>query len=285
MNEESKDIKIPIKAIVEQAMTTNGAKYEEDEFNLLRKYFIACLNLGYMLPNDLVPMVNKFATKVKLIVLNYNNVNKMDYYMINNGILYISGMLKDNNSAFYEINFYKAVTETVFGSNDKHIGISNAICNMVAEKIYNMDTNGSRIVMPRTDKEMLGDGEIQIRAGYMNYNLIISLMKQLFISKGINENKVAKEMFFNGYDSVINNLFKDSNDILLLDVLDKLCIMYINRKVRNMPNPSEKVLLDKYQIIINDTFTKLDQNYFAFCALITTDELRQKCMKKFDNKI
>ena len=108
MNEEneSKDIKIPIKAIVEHAMNTNGARYEEDEFNLLRKYFIACLNLGYMEPKDLVPMVNKFAEKIKLIVLNYNNVNKMDYYVINNGVLYISGALKESNPMFYEINFY-----------------------------------------------------------------------------------------------------------------------------------------------------------------------------------
>ena len=53
MEEDRKDIKIPIKAIVEQAMIKNGAKYDEDEFNLLRKYFIACLNLGYLEPKDL----------------------------------------------------------------------------------------------------------------------------------------------------------------------------------------------------------------------------------------
>lgn len=287
MNEEneSKDIKIPIKAIVEHAMTTNGARYEEDEFNLLRKYFIACLNLGYMEPKDLVPMVNKFAEKIKLIVLNYNNVNKMDYYVINNGVLYISGALKDNNPMFYEINFYKAVTETVFNANDNHIGISNALCNMAAEKIYNMDTNGSRIVMPRTDEEMIGNDKIQVRAGYNNYNLIISLLKQLFICKGINENKVLHDMYFKGYDTVLKDTISDDNLKLLIDVLDKLCIMYIQRKVMNQTNASEKALLDKYQIIVNDMFTKMDQNYFAFCALITTDELRQKCMKKFDSKL
>lgn len=287
MNEEqeSKDIKIPIKAIVEQAMTSNGAKYEEDEFNLLRKYFIACLNLGYMEPKDLVPMVNKFAYKIKLIVLNYNNVNKMDYYAINNGVLYINGALKDDNPMFYEINFYKAVTETVFNANDNHIGISNALCNMAAEKIYNMDTNGSRIVMPRTDNEVIDGKDIQIRAGYNNYNLIISLMKQLFICKGINENRVLHDMYFEGYDVVLNRTLTDSNSMLLLDVLDKLCIMYIKRRVMNQTNPSEMALLDKYQIIVNDMFTKMDQNYFAFCALVTTDELRQKCMKKFENKL
>lgn len=287
MNEEreSKDIKIPIKAIVEQAMTTNGAKYEEDEFNLLRKYFIACLNLGYMEPKDLVPMVNKFAIKIKLIVLNYNNVNKMDYYVINNGVLYIKGNLKEDNPMFYEINFYKAVTETIFGAHDAHIGLANALCNMAAEKIYNMDTNGSRIVMPRTDNEMVGDKKIQIRAGYANYNLVISLLKQLFICKGINENRVLHDMYFEGYDKVLSTILNDDTSKLLLDVLDKLCIMYIQRRVMNQTNPSEMPLLEKYQIIVNDMFTKMDQNYFAFCALVTTDELRQRCMKKFDNKL
>lgn len=284
-NEEKKDIKIPIKAIVEQAMTTNGARYEEDEFNLLRKYFIACLNLGYMEPKDLVPMVNKFAAKIKLIVLNYNNVNKMDYYMISNGVLYINERLKIDNPMFYEINFYKAVTQTVFNANDNHIGISNALCNMAAEKIYNMDTNGSRIIMPKTNEEVIGDKKIQIRAGYTNYNLIISLLKQLFICKGINENKVLHDMYFDGYDSVLNRILNDNNSKLLLDVLDKLCILYIKRKVMNETNSNELVLLDKYQIILNDLFTKIDQNYFAFCALITTDELREKCMKKFESNL
>lgn len=280
MNEETKDIKIPIKAIVEQAMMSNGAKYEEDEFNLLRKYFIACLNLGYMMPEDLNTMVNKFATKIKFIVLNYNNVNKLDYYTINNGILYISGRLKDDNFSFYQINFYKAVTEVVWNSNDKHVGISNALTEMTAEKIYNMDVNGSRIIMPRTEYETLGQNKLQVRAGYINYNLIISLTKQLFISKSINENIVIKDMFFKGYDGVINSLFKDNNTILLLEVLDKISIMYINRKIKNVQNENEKILIDKYQIIINDSFTIANQNYFAFCALITTDELRELCMKK-----
>lgn len=284
MNEESKDIKIPIKAIVEQAMQQNGARYEEDEFNLLRKYFIACLNLGYLEPKDLVPMVNKFASVIKLIVLNYNNVNKMDYYMINGNVLYISGALKDTNDTFYEINFYKAVSEVVLKANDKHVGISSAICEMLAEKIHNMDTNGSRIILPRTVEEQIGNDKIELRAGYMNYNLVISLAKQLFISMNLNENKIINRMFFEGFDSVLNDTFNDKNSILLLEVLDKISIMYINRKVNGIFNQNEKSLMDKYQIIINDSFTKLDQNYFAFCALITTDELRKKCMEKLNKK-
>ena len=280
--ENSRDIKIPIKSIVEQSMMQNGARYEEDEFNLLRKYFIACLNLGYLEPKDLVVMVNKFASRVKLIVLNYQNINKMDYYAINQGVLYINGALKDANDTFYEINFYKAVTETIFNTPSDKIGIASAICEIVAEKIYNMDVNGSRIIMPKTDEEMIGDKKIEIRAGYMNYNLVISLAKQLFISQALNENKVIKQMYFDEFNKVINETFKDKTTLLLIEVLDKLCIMYINRRVKKQVNPSEFDLLEKYQIIINDTFKKIDQNYFAFCALITTDELRKKCMSKMN---
>ena len=89
-------------------------------------------------------------------------------------------------------------------------------------------------------------------------------------------------MYFNGFDKVINENIKDNNSKLLIEVLDKLTIMYINRRVMNDVNPGEKSLLDKYQIMLNETFTKVDQNYLAFCALITTDELRSKLMKKFN---
>lgn len=282
MEEEKKDIKIPIKAIVEQSMVKNGCKYEEDEFNLLRKYFIACLNLGFLEPKDLTLMMDKFASKVKIIVLNYNNVNKMDYYLLNAGVLYISDRLKYNNFMFYQINFYKAVTEVIFNAENSHIGLSSAICNMVAEKVYNMDVNESRIIMPKLSEEKINNDTINIRSGYYNYNLTISLAKQLFISLKINENKLVKDMFFNGFDKVIDENIKDHNSKLLVEVLDKLTIMYINRRVMNNVNPGEKSLLDKYQIMLNETFTSVDQNYLAFCALITTDDLRKKLMKKFN---
>lgn len=284
MEEEQKSINIPIKTIVENAMTANGAKYEEDEFNLLRRYFIACLNLGFLTPNDLTLMVNKFASKIKFIVLNYNNINKMDCYTINGNILYINGAFKYDNSKFYETNFFKAVTEVIFNANDKHIGVSNALTNMAAEKIYNMDVNESRIVMPKTVNEMIGNDKIEIRAGYDNYNLTISLFKQLVISKHLNENRIIHDMYFSGYENVLNSTFNTEEDNLLLSVLDKLCLMYIKRIVMKSPDTSEKVLLDKYQIMVNQNFTKMDQNYLAFCALITTADIREKCMKKFENK-
>lgn len=281
-NEEIRDIKIPIKALIERSVIKNSTCYEEDEFNLLRKYFIACLNLFYLKPRDLPEMIEKFTSKVKKIVLDFPYTNKLDFYRIIDSTLYIDGRQKYEDCAIYEKNFYKAVTEVLFlDCNDEHIGISNALTYMTAEKIYNMDTNGSRIVMPKTVNETIGKTEIQIRAGYENYNLIISLMKQLFISKNINENTVVQKMFFKGFTEVFDDEISDRNEFFI-EILDKLCLMYISRIATNKTHPKENELLDKYQIMINNNFNEMSQDWFAFLALCTTDKLRQKCMEKFN---
>lgn len=281
ISDEGRDIKIPIKALVEHSVIKNKACYEEDEFNLLRKYFIACLNLGYLKPNDLSEMIDKFTSKIKKISLDFNYINKLDCYKVVDSTLYIDGRQKFENCEFYEKNYYKAVSEIIFDCNDEHISISNALTYITAEKIYNMDTNGSRIVMPKTVNETIGDDEIQIRAGYENYNLIISCLKQLFISREINENRIIQQMFFFGYSEVYNDKIKNNNEFFI-EILDKLCLMYISRIANHKTHPKEKELLDKYQIMVNDIFTEMSQNWFAFLALCTTDELREKCMAKFD---
>ncbi len=280
-HEEGRDIKIPIKALVERSVIRNKACYEEDEFNLLRKYFIACLNLGYLKPNDLSEMIDKFTSKIKKINLDFNYINKLDCYKVVDSTLYIDGRQKFENCESYEKNYYKAVSEVIFDCNDEHIGISNALTYITAEKIYNMDTNGSRIIMPKTVTEKIEDDEIQIRAGYENYNLIISCLKQLFISREINENRTIQEMFFKGFSEVYNDIISGENE-LFVEILDKLCFMYISRIVNHNTHPKEKELLDKYQIMVNDLFKEISQDWFAFLALCTTDELRQKCMEKFE---
>ena len=128
----------------------------------------------------------------------------------------------------------------------------------------------SNILMYTTE-----DGLTKIEATFENETVWLSLdqMAELFQR---DKSTISRH---------IKNIFTDDNAKLLINVLDKLCIMYIKRIVMKQTDSSEQALLDKYQIIVNDMFTKMDQNYFAFCALITTDELREKCMKKFDSKI
>ena len=282
---EPKDIKIPIKALVELSVKKNHCNYETDtdEFNLLRKYFIACLNLGFISkPKHLPELIDKFTSKIKSINLDYNLLNKLDHYKIVDSTLYINGELKFHASDVYEKNFYKAVSEVIWESNEEHIGFSNALSNSAAEKVYHMDTTGLRIIMPKTVTEQIDKEEIQIRAGYENYNLPISLLKKFFISRGINENIVIKYMFYKGYTDVYKDVIVGGGNEFFMEILDKLCLMYISRSAANQTHPKEKVLLDKYQLMCNDNFVESSQNWFAFLALCTTDELRQKCMKKFE---
>lgn len=285
MEQEDNSIKIPIKDIVENAVNQNGCNYPEDEFNLIRKYFIACLNLGYLVPKDLVTMVGKFCSKIKFITTNFNGTNNLDYYVIKDNVLYLNGFLKDSNYESYEITYYKALSEVVFGGSNNHAAIKNALCEMTAEKIYNMDTNDSRIIMPTTSTEEIEGVKIQLRAGYKNYNLVINMLKQFFISRGINENKLIRDMYFEGYDAVINKEIKNGDDKLVCDILDKVNLIMINRIRTGKPFKGEKNLIDKYQEIVNGFFKVIDQNYLAFCALITTDELREKLMKQIEAKL
>lgn len=284
MEEENKDIKVPIKAIIEQSVASNGCKYEEDEFNMLRKYYIACLNLGYIEPQDLSIMVNKFCSKIKFIVTNFNGINNMDYYIIKDNILYINDRIKDNNIDFYEINLYKAVSQIVFNINNDHIGMSNAFCEIAAEKIHNMDVNGTRIILPKTNPEIIDGVTHKLRSGYINYDLIISLLKQLLICNNVNETRIIRDIFIKGYSKVINELIDTDDEKLILTVLDKIFELEVNRKTKGISNQGENQLIDKYQIVVNNMFKQINQNYYAFCALITTDDLREKCMKVLENK-
>ena len=84
-------------------------------------------------------------------------------------------------------------------------------------------------------------------------------------------------------EKAYNTYFEDSTSKLLLEVLDKILLLYINFRIKNDANPSLNKLIEKYQIIVNDFFKNKDVEYFAFLALVTTDELREKLAKTIDN--
>ncbi len=65
MNEKDNIIEIPIKNIIEQSMLINRAQYEEYEIVLLRKCFIAVLNLGYFEIKQLKKAVDKLTYNIK----------------------------------------------------------------------------------------------------------------------------------------------------------------------------------------------------------------------------
>lgn len=287
MSKEVKDIKIPIKDLLQTSVVKHMVSYEEDEFNLLRKYYIACLNMGFFEPKDLTDMINKFTSKIKSITTDCKVMHLLDSYFVDYSVLYIDGELKYENPKQYEINFYKAVTETIFNYHETNVGIGCALIEMAAEKIYTMDEKGSRLIMPKTSVEKIGDKSIEIRAGYENYNLLVSCLKQLFIARNINENIVIRDMYFEGYDAVLSQLCADrlnfKNSQALVSLLDNICLMYVQRMTKKKTHPKEMETLRVYQRFVNKLFEKqYGSNYLAFLALVTEDDLRSEFMNNAD---
>lgn len=275
------DIKIPIKAIVEKMGEVYDCIYEFDEMSIIRRYFIACLNLGYISPEQLADAVVKLAQRVKRIELTLSKRNGLECYKIVDNTIYVLAGLKQYDAKLYDKTIFKAISEAILGFDDNFACVSNALSEMMAEKIFNMDVNGSRIIMPRTEHYMVGEQKLDLRAGYERYNLTLNLLKQLFICREINENRLIHDILNGSFDEEWGKILADKQVELLLQMLEAISLMDLKCQIKNDVNPKALEYIEKYQVIINDMFTEISQDYFAFCALITTDELRGKCMSKF----
>ncbi len=281
---DNNEVKIPIKDLIEKFEKMNNAQYSEYDVYLLRKYFIAVLNFGFINPAELEQFVDALTSSIRGISYYYSSKHVFDYYTINDSVLHINGNLITVNEEIYIINFYKAVTETLFGISCNTC-ISNTICEIAAEKILNMDINNSKIIKPKQTVEKIGKYTIKLNTGYINYNLFISLLVQMFIRKHINENIVIKELYHKGYEYVFSKRINITENELLIETLESLFALYIMREKTAKELEQEKELIDKYQLILNDMFDSIDETYYAFCALITDESLREDCINKTMNRL
>lgn len=284
------DVKIPIKRILEESMLKNHASYEEDEFNLLRKYFIACLNGRYFEPEDLSVMVNRFTAKVKSICTRCKVSYLLDNFGIDICTLFIDCDLKYENPMLYEINFYKAVTEVLFRVSDDDLGsiFSCALTEIVAESIYNIDANDCPIIMPKLSFENIDDTVLELRTGYEKYNLPITCIKQLFVCRKINDRILIREIFLRGYNYAISKLYENQLNFEkskeLVSLLEDMFQMYIKRVSSNIFDSQELETLRVYQRYLNKIFPKQNiGEYFAFLALVTEDSLRNEFIENIDS--
>lgn len=65
-----------------------------------------------------------------------------------------------------------------------------------------------------------------------------------------------------------------------LESFDSLYKNYLNRLILKKANENEVEIIESYQYKVNELFKDIDTNYFAFAALITSDDLREKLMKQ-----
>lgn len=276
-------VKIPMKTIVEKLLEYYDCEYEVYEVNLISRYFIACLNLGYAVPEDLEYVVSKLAKKVKKIEHSLSERNGLEYYKLDGDTLYVPDYLILYDNELYDKTIFKAITEAVLGFDDELACVSNAFLEIMAEKVFNMDVNDSRIIMPKTERYIVGDEVLTLRAGYENHKLTINLLKQLFICKNINENLLFRNMLSGSFKEEWEKLLEDKQVKSLLKMLNTIALMDMERCITEVVNQRELEYIETYQMLINNMFTQLNHNYLAFSALITTNDLRNKCVRKFNH--
>lgn len=284
IDDDSNNIKIPIKGILESFMSAHNCDYPLEATYLIRRFAIAGLNLGYYKPENLVEIVDKFCSRIKNINFDYEvgADNEMTHYSIKDKTLHLCKDLETFDEYLYTTAAFSAFFEAISGACDynEYKIVKTALSYMVGEKFLNMDINDSRIIMPKTTEIELGaeknKQKLQLRAGYLPcYNLQITLLKQYFISIGENENILFRDAILNNFEDVIQSIIKQNRQThILFSTIETIYKLHMSRH-----EIEELKMIDKYQMLINSNFKKIDQNYFTFCALITTDSCRQKLME------
>lgn len=243
---ETKDIKVPIKRIILDAVEENGCEYDEYLVLLLRMYFIACLNLDFIDLDDLEAFVAKFTQTIKAmeIIDNSQTQRKLcNHIVMNNRLTILNG-----DQPEHAIEFFAAVTEVLFQSKGKENGAAfrATIAETVAEKIENMQIFQSRIIIPKTETEFIGENAIILRGGYQRLNLMITLLKQFFMMMNYNENIIIRRAFYEGIDTVFDKATEEENAKLLMDALDSIYNLYIDRIENDKCTANEIKLIEHY---------------------------------------
>lgn len=280
------DVKIPIKDLLRELQERNGSSYDWDNELLLRRYYIACLNMGYIDPEELAVAVNKFVKKIKTFEVDaFKNepspIYGIECYKATRETLLLHKALidLDEDKELYDKTVFKAVSEIMLGGvNKDYPCLSYVFGEMLAEKIYCMDVSEKRIIMPKTEQLYIGEDMVEVRCGYERYQLAINLLKEFFIAYRLNENIILSKAIKSDPSDWLSVLTDTEEKESLLKTLEVISQLENYRLITGRTHPKELSLIEKYQLKLNALFKKPDQNYFAFCALITNDELREKCM-------
>lgn len=314
---KQEDVLVPIKSTILNSMENHNASYGELSIKLLRKYYIALLNVGYIDLEDLSEMVEKFVSKIDNI--EYCHLNPTIYgggVEIEGRTMFIStdlsnGMtdenyeqlqLMENNGIFdedevdfdddidlekarFEIEFYKAVTSVIIDSNKSNLkGLSYIICEMIAQKVLFLDEMNTLIIMPKATTETVNDTIITTKTGYLRCNLPISLFKQFCIAYEIIDNIFFCNMFHSNFKEALEEYCNGEMKVFLF-LLDKHFEMYALRTINKISVDSELNLIETFQIQLAKKLNRSTKGYHAFFNFVTTDELRTKIQEDFYNEM
>lgn len=293
------NILVPIKALIQSSAELNGANYADDEFNLLRRYFITCLNMAYFPDTGLETYVNKFTTSIHSIICCKNNNYiptslaldntallkwSRDSFVVFKNVLYINSFDKyTENNESYEILFFQAVTSVLINTTEKMPSLAIGVTQLLADRIYNYDKTGRRFFPPKSEELLLGNHTLTLRSGFTNNKIIATLLKQLFFLTDINELSFSKSLFQQGYTNALKVIRTNSNVLSLIRIMDEIQNL-INAEFFCYLPEDEWCYIRKFEIEANDYFNDHKApNYIAFLALVPDKELIKELRETENN--
>lgn len=268
------DIKVPIRSIVDETEQKYGYNLGDVKL-LLRRYFISLLNLGLIEPSELKEVVNKVMQKFSSVTQVLDEKSGYELYKIKDNTIYFYCNIKE----LYEETMFKAFSEALLGKSSRHPNISSAFNEILSEKAYNVDKNESKIIETKNQNFTICDYSFELESEYKRYVITITLLKQLLLAIGISEDELMKALIKGNMDS-IRCLFNNPKIKLLLDILEAVTMLEVIRDTGNGSNKKEVEYIKKYQLLVNSLFSyKNSKNYLAFCNLITSEEIKKKCIE------
>ena len=291
MNNEKKDIQIPIKGIVERAAKKHDCVFNFYDMLYIRKFFIACLNYGYLEPEDLEQKCDVLCSRLKAFVpSSKENLSPINpFYKIDNGVLYIASNSRYASEDYITIAYFKAFMQALLGWDGKCTSVEETLCSIAAEQLYVMDVDSNRIVMPKSEHEYIADKngnpfQLTLRAGYRQFNYPITMLKMFFVVIDCNENMLIKNMLNSSFNEQFDLVFKSNENMKVLKQFNELFIMYISR-INGKPSTEELEAIKRYSLLLTDIINEVGPNSFAFLALIPDDDIRELAIEKIGKLI
>lgn len=268
---------IPIKSVLEACMEKYGCVFPFEFTLLIRRFIIAGLNLGYYQPKHIIALVEAFCEKIR-VVKDGNPENA--YYQIDGQTLIINTEKEFANEELYEKVLFAAIFEVITDAQELKLFpmCREIICSMVGEKIYAMDVEDSRVIVPQTEHVRIGEHVLEPRAGYTFNKVAVCLFKQLCISVSVNENVViSKALVYKSLSKAVEEeLLTEIHVKAFLDMFDSIQSLEDKQDY----DRAYKTLCE-YQIGLSEFVkdkSKMEQ--MAFLALILDSKTRECILKK-----
>ena len=277
---------IPIRSILIQAMEKHGVHYPEESVTLLRKYFIACLNLRFCLPSDLEALAEKFVSTVhtiKTAPLEKPGPTTLDSVVFESEShsikLYPCNVAKEPCTDF-SLQFYKAVTNALFYNTDPAYNQLRIVLASITADYINTIIRFERDTLQSGErKEQIGDTDFEIKINVSEYGLPAVLVFQLLNITGYSFHRIVNALLSDSRESLKKLLCNPAYQIFWMSI-EESSRLYIRRHA-GLGTASEMErecsFAERAQFLMGTRLDPEDQiNTALFLHFCTSEEIQRK---------